>query len=200
MTTHRNSRGRRPVNINRSPASTKSIAKDVGRTPTLSRGELNRPAPVWRDPTTGSTTNPMSQFRSWTEQMERFFNSFGLGAPGNRMGDWNMWSPQIETLQRGDQFIVRADLPGLNREDVNVEVTDDAVIIRGERRDEFQDEREGYFRSERSYGSFYRAVPIPAGAITEDVNASFKDGVLEITMPAPPAQTRGRKIEIGEGA
>jgi HSP20 family protein len=136
----------------------------------------------------------------WMDPIQRFFNSFGLGAAGNRIGDWNMWSPQIETFQRGDQLVVRADLPGLAKDDVNVEITDDAILISGERRHEFEDEKDGIYRSERSYGSFYRAIPLPAGAIGDNAKANFKDGVLEITMAAPPREaTRGRRIEIGDG-
>jgi len=72
-----------------------------------------------------------------------------------------MWSPQIETFQRGDQFVVRADLPGLRKEDINVEVTEQGITLQGERRVEHEEEREGYYRSERSYGSFYRTIPSP---------------------------------------
>src|SRR5262245_49107449 len=93
---------------------------------------------------------------TWLDPIQRFFGTFGLGAAGNRIGDWNFWNPQIETFQRGDQLVVRADLPGMSKDDVNVEITDDAIILSGERRDEFEDEREGLYRSERTYGSFYR--------------------------------------------
>ena len=76
----------------------------------------------------------------------------------------------------------------------------DAITIQGERRSEHQEEREGVYRSERSYGSFYRVVPLPEGAMTDQAKATFNNGVLEITMPAPPEQvTRGRRLEISEG-
>ena len=92
---------------------------------------------------------------------------------------------------------MRADLPGLKKEDVQVDVTENAITIHGERREEHQDEREGYFHSEREYGQFYRTIPLPEGVITDSAQASFKNGVLEISMQAPPAEaTRGRRIEI----
>lgn len=145
------------------------------------------------------TRRPMSR-DLWMDPIQHFFNNFGLGAAGSRIGDWNVFNPQIETFQRGDQLVIRADLPGLSKNDVNVEVTDDAIIISGERRHEFEDEHDGVYRSERSYGSFHRAVPLPEGAIADNAKANFKDGVLEITMPAPPRDaTRGRRIEIGDG-
>jgi HSP20 family protein len=80
---------------------------------------------------------------------------------------------------------------------VKVDVTDVAITIQGERRREHEEDREGYYRSERSYGSFYRTVPLPDGAMTDQAKATFKDGVLEIRMPAPPEQvTRGRRRAV----
>jgi HSP20 family protein len=85
----------------------------------------------------------------------------------------------------------------LKKEDVHVEVTDDAVTLEGERRSEQTEEREGYHHSEVSYGQFYRTIPLPQGTIAETAKATFKDGVLEITMQAAPAvANRGRRIEI----
>jgi HSP20 family protein len=107
------------------------------------------------------------------------------------------WAPDIDVFQKNNELTIRADLPGLKREDVTVEITDDSVYIQGERRREHEEEREGYYRSERSYGSFSRLIPLPDGAITEQAKATFKDGVLEITMPAPP-ESKGRRLEINE--
>jgi HSP20 family protein len=153
-------------------------------------------------------------FRSFTSDIDQLFEDFldfsGLGrnwlAPfGSRgltargMGETgrSMWSPEIEVFQRGDELVVLADLPGLKRDDVKVNVTNDSLIIQGERRQESEENEQGYYRSERSYGSFRRSIPLPDGVNDEDVKASFRDGVLEITMPVP--QQRGRRIEIGEG-
>ncbi|HKE82306.1 MAG TPA: Hsp20/alpha crystallin family protein [Vicinamibacterales bacterium] len=95
--------------------------------------------------------------------------------------------------------MVRADLPGLKKDDVNVELTDDAITIRGERREEKQEEREGFWRSEREYGQFHRSIPLPEGVIAESAEATFNNGVLEVSMQAAPEEAnRGRKIEIKE--
>jgi HSP20 family protein len=111
------------------------------------------------------------------------------------------WTPQIEVTQRSNELIVRADLPGMNKDDVKVDVTEDAIVIQGERRREHEEERGGVYRSERSYGSFYRAIPLPEGAITDQAKATFKDGVLEIKLPAPPEQvTQGRRLEITDAS
>ena len=109
--------------------------------------------------------------------------------------------PDVEMLQRNNELVIRADLPGLSKDDVKVDVTDDAITVHGERREEHQEEREGYYHTEREYGQFERVIPVPEGAITESAQASFKNGVLEITIQAPPAETRrGRRLDIKESA
>jgi HSP20 family molecular chaperone IbpA len=160
--------------------------RSQGLQTTRGRGEI-----AWRDPFTALWNDPFSFFqRDWPS---RFF--------GHSTHASALFSPQIETFQRGDQFVVRADLPGLDKEDVNIDIADDAVIIQGERREEHTDDREGYYRTERSYGSFYRVVPLPEGAITETTKASFTNGVLEISVQAPPREvSRRRRIEIGSGS
>jgi HSP20 family protein len=152
----------------------------------------------------------------FADEMDRVFDDFGLGrgrltprlgrswlrTPWRRVAtDWEAWSPEIEVFHRNNELVVRADLPGLNKDDVKVDVTEDGITIQGERKQEHKEEREGVYRSERSYGSFCRVIPLPEGAISDQAKANFKDGVLEITMPAPPEQvSRGRRLEITEGA
>jgi HSP20 family protein len=111
-----------------------------------------------------------------------------------------LWAPRVEAFQQGDRYIVRAELPGLKKDDVQVDLTSEAVTIRGERRDEKHEEREGYYHSEREYGEFYRRIPLPEDVITESAQASFNNGVLEISMQAPPAEARSRRLEIKEGS
>jgi len=157
-----------------------------------------------RSSTSGRGQSPFRALQRLSDEFDRMFDDFGFGRPSMAMPFWKtagteMWAPDIEAFQRGDQLVIKADLPGLSKDDLAIDLTDDAVTIQGERKAEQKEEREGYYRSERSYGSFYRVVPLPDGAITEQAKADFRDGVLEITMPAPPA-SKGRRLEIGEGA
>jgi len=117
-------------------------------------------------------------------------------SPGLWPGEY--WFPQIEVFERGDEFVVRADLPGLQREDVTVEVTDDALVIHGERRSEREEKSgRGFYRSERSYGSFHRRIGIPEGVASDSATARFKNGVLEVTMrTTKPPTERGRRIDV----
>ena len=131
----------------------------------------------------------------FANEIERLLDDFGLGQVWGELGRAR-WSPQIEVFERGGQFVVRADLPGLSKDDVKVDITDEALTIQGERKQEHKEEREGWYRSERSYGSFFRSVPLPEGINANEAKASFRDGVLEITMPAPKREERKRSIEI----
>jgi len=110
-----------------------------------------------------------------------------------------MWSPHIEVFERNGKLVVQADLPGIKRDDVNVRIEQDALIIQGQRQQQQTTNQRGYYRSERSYGSFYRTIPLPEGTDTESATASFRDGVLEIELDAPREQQRGRTLEIREG-
>ncbi len=158
------------------------------------------------------SSNPFAFMRRFSEEMDRLFDDFGFGGnwvgpsfgreffPRN-LGEFRqpLWSPQIETFEREGQLVIRADLPGLKKDDVNVEITQDAITISGERREENEESCEGYYRSERSYGSFFRSIPLPEGVNADEANATFNNGVLEITMQAPQLQSRGRRLEIKEG-
>jgi HSP20 family protein len=137
------------------------------------------------------------------DELDRMLDDFGFGQrwtrPLWRDTTADMWTPDIDVFQKNNELTIRADVPGLKREDVTVDITDNEVCIQGERKRESEEEREGYYRTERSYGSFYRVIPLPEGAMTDQAKANFKDGVLEITMPAPPV-SKGRRLEIAEGA
>lgn len=106
------------------------------------------------------------------------------------------WMPQVEVLQRGKDLVLRADLPGLRREDVHVEIDDDVLTISGERRYESESEEEGLYHSERSYGRFSRSIPLPPGTDSDACQARFTDGVLEVTVPLAQEQSRARRIEV----
>jgi HSP20 family protein len=109
------------------------------------------------------------------------------------------WSPQVDIFETNGQIMVRVDLPGLSKEDVKVEVADDVLRIHGERRTEKKEERTGYYLNERSFGSFYRSIPLPEGVDTNKASASFRNGVLEVTMPAPRRkEARAHRIEVKE--
>jgi HSP20 family protein len=105
------------------------------------------------------------------------------------------WVPRIEVLQRDDAMVVRAELPGLKPDDVVVNVENGLLSIWGERQQERHEERNGVVRTERAYGTFFRSIPLPDGADEERISATFRDGVLELTVPVV-ARERGRRVEV----
>jgi HSP20 family protein len=164
-------------------------------------GEQSRALSSRRDPFDAFGTGPFGMMRRLQDDFDRLFGGFGVGhGLGSSFGgrEQSDWTPAIEAFQRGSDFVVRADVPGLSREDLSVEVAEDTLTIRGERKYDHEEERDGVFRSERSYGSFYRVIPLPEGALGESAKANFKDGVLEVVVQAPSQEVRrGRRIEIG---
>jgi HSP20 family protein len=166
---------------------------------TRSGGDLSR----WERESYG----PFAWMRQMQDQIDRAFN--GLWSGGGTTSSWRPdtvfgaadWSPAIDVFQRGNDLVVRADVPGLSKDDITVDVADDQLTIRGDRRYDHEEERDGVFRSERSYGSFCRVVPLPQGAIADSAKATFNNGVLEIVLQAPSFDVRrGRRIEIKERA
>lgn len=152
--------------------------------------------------------NPFGVMRRFTEDMERMFDDFdGLRVPGffnkefypfgAQFKDFE-WMPQIEVRQTNGDLMVKAELPGLTKHDVKVELTDEALTISGERKEEKEEKREGFYRSERSYGRFYRQIPLPEGAKTDKANAVFTNGVLEVKIPVAKTESKTRKIKIKE--
>jgi HSP20 family protein len=133
--------------------------------------------------------NPFAIMRDFGEEMDRMFK--GAATAGT-------WAPTVDIQRCNGDLVVTAELPGLKKEEVKVEMTDEALIIEGERKREHKEDHEGYHRYERSYGRFYRAIPLPEGAKTELAKAELNEGVLKISLPVAAAEKKVRQIAIGE--
>jgi HSP20 family protein len=139
--------------------------------------------------------SPFQLMRHFSEEMDRMWGGSGYSREG-RGGDLQGWRPVVDVRENNRQLQVHAELPGVNENDVKVSVENDMLILKGERKREEERDEEGWHRSERSYGSFYRAIPLPEGAQTDKANARFNNGVLEITMPVTQAQQNVRQIPV----
>ena len=187
--------GKSPTQAGESPAA----GRAVGRSP---RQELM-----------GEPGNPFELMWNLSRQMDRMmssmFRSFGSGSWGSSFpslafgagGESGFmprpWSPRIDVEQRGDAVRVCADLPGVRKEDVTIDLTEEGLTIAGERREEREEggEEQGYRSVERSYGRFLRTVPLPKGVDTKQLKAQMREGVLEITIPLDES-ARPRRIPI----
>jgi HSP20 family protein len=140
------------------------------------------------------TMSPFSMMRRLSEEMDRAFaSSFGLGP---RFAESGAWSPAIEVRERNNNLEIAAELPGLTKEDVKVECTDEGLVIQGEKKREVETEEGGFHRTERSYGHFYRLIPLPEGVEADKAKADFKDGVLNIRVPYSEQHGKRRQIPI----
>jgi HSP20 family protein len=140
--------------------------------------------------------NPFSLMRRLSEEMDRAFaTSLGLPAWGRSSSpaEIGTWNPAVEITERNNNLVIRAELPGLNKDDVKVEVTDEGLVIQGEKKREHEEKGRGFYRSEVSYGAFYRVVPLPEGIDPEKAKAQFNNGVLEVEIPIPESLQRKRR-------
>jgi HSP20 family protein len=138
-------------------------------------------------------------FRRMNRELESLFDRFGTDRRFFERTE-SAWTPDVEMFEKNNTLHVRADLPGLKKEDITVETTDDHLILSGERKHEKEEKGEGFYRAERSYGTFYRMLPLPEGAKAEHAKATVRDGVLEVTMPMAKVEEKTRRLEIHEPA
>src|SRR4051794_12030773 len=139
---------------------------------------------------------PLRELSSLQTEMNRLFNTvFDTPAPN---GGSRRWGPAMDLVETPDDFVLRADLPGLTQDDVKIEVEDTVLTISGERKAEHEAREEGFYRLERAFGTFSRSLTLPKGVDAEGVRAAFHNGVLEVHIPKPEA-TKPRRIEIAVG-
>lgn len=144
--------------------------------------------------------DPARELDALQGDMNRLFDSFfgrREGAAANGYGS-RRWIPPMDLVETEDNLVLRADLPGVKEEDINIEVKDGMLTISGERKAQHEEKREGFHRVERSYGRFSRSLELPKGVEPDSVSASFERGVLEVRMPKP-ADRKPTRIQIQSG-
>ena len=142
---------------------------------------------------------PLRELSSLQNEMNRLFNTAfdSPATPGNG-GAMRRWVPAMDLLETADHFVLRADLPGMTQEDVNIELEDSTLTVSGERKSEHEERQEGFYRVERAFGSFSRSLTLPQGVDPDAVTANFDNGVLEIRIPKPE-ERKPRRISISVG-
>ena len=127
----------------------------------------------------------------FSREVDRLFDAFF--GQNDRQG--RRWVPPVDLVEAEDHFVLKADLPGLTQDDVAIEVQDGTLSISGERKAEHEQRERGWYRIERSFGSFSRSMTLPDGVDPNGINAEFHDGVLEVRIPKPE-ERKPRRIEI----
>jgi HSP20 family protein len=139
---------------------------------------------------------PAREVDTLQSEVNRVFDAFFGNSSGARA---RRWVPAMDLVETEENLVLRADLPGLNRDDVELEVKDGVLTVSGERKAEHEEKSEGFYRVERAFGRFSRSLTIPEGVDAEAIAADFNDGVLEVRIPKP-AERQPHRIAIGAGA
>ncbi len=137
-------------------------------------------------------TNEWPGLINMEDEINRMFEQFGK--PFGWV-DQGRYAPAMDVRETDDAYIVEADVPGMKKEDVHIEVADNVLTIKGERKDEKEEKDKNYHRIERSFGSFARSVALPAGFDGNKVTAKFENGVLTVTLPKPD-ERKPRRVEV----
>ena len=136
-------------------------------------------------------------FPSFRQEMDRLFDEFFEGRALAPWGEeWTGFAPRVDVVETDREVKVTAELPGLDAQDVDVTVSHNTLTLKGEKKQEHEERREGYYRSERSYGSFQRTIALPGNVETDKADAAFDKGVLTVTFPKTAAETGRKQIAV----
>ncbi len=135
-------------------------------------------------------TSPFSLMKRFSDEFDRMFGPFVPRA------EMDIFAPPLEIKHEGGNLVVVAELPGIAKEDIKVEVIEDSLVIEGEKKKMKEEKGEGYYRTERAYGKFSRSIPLPNGAKTDQVKAELTNGILKVVIPAPEVKPALREIPI----
>lgn len=142
---------------------------------------------------------PVRELNTLQTEMNRLFNTlFDAPVPNGGNASLRRWIPAMDLVETDDDFVLRADLPGLSEGDVNIELEDNVLTVSGDRKSEHEERKEGYYRVERASGSFSRSLTLPEGVNPDAIKASFDKGVLEVRIPKPE-ERKPRKVAITVG-
>lgn len=134
--------------------------------------------------------SPFEGLSRWFDDVDTWFDTgFFTEAPEK------LWKPAIDVEEKDGNYMVRADLPGLKKEDIHIELHDGYLTLRGERKSEQKEKKGSCRRVERTYGTFERTLSVPEGVTEKDIHAHYKDGVLELTIPVPKVEVP-KTVEI----
>jgi HSP20 family protein len=143
--------------------------------------------------------DPVRELDSLQGDMNRLFDRFFEGRSANSGGAVRRWIPAMDLVETGDHLVLRADLPGMSEDDVDIEIKDGVLTVSGERKAEHEEKGEGFHRVERSFGSFSRSLSLPDGVDAGRIEANFADGVLEVRVPKPE-ESKPTRVQIGKGS
>ena len=141
--------------------------------------------------------DPFRDLSILQERMNRLFEDAGRGYRGDEAAATTTWSPAVDIFETENDIMVKAELPGIERKDITLNLDNNVLTLKGERKFEKETRQENYHRIERAYGGFSRAFSIPAIVDEEKIRADYKDGILTIALPKKE-QVKPKQIKIGD--
>ncbi len=140
--------------------------------------------------------DPFSELENIQKQMNQLFNFSLSRTPwGEATLLGGQWAPPVDVYDSKDNFLVKAELPGLTKEEIEVSIQDNNLILKGEKKKDVEIDEENYFKTERFYGSFFRTIPLPSEVEVNKVDARYQDGVLTLTLPKKE-ESKPKQISI----
>ena len=140
---------------------------------------------------------PFREFERMRRDMDRLWDSFFEGTPRRRGEERGEWLPSLDVSETKNDLVVKAEVPGMDAKDINISLSDGVLTIEGEKKQEKEEKEADYHLVERSYGSFFRSVRLPKEVQGDKINASYKDGILRITLPkSEEAKKKEIKIKV----
>jgi len=138
--------------------------------------------------------NPFRELARIEQELNKVFNEF-LPAGRTETVQIQAWNPRVDVYEKDDKLIVEAEIPGAKKEDIEVKIKDNAIVVKGEVKKEEEKKEENYYRSERFYGKFERVIPLPVEVKAEEAKATFENGILKLEIPKATAE-KEVKIEV----
>jgi len=137
--------------------------------------------------------NPFNKPAFWENSMNDFFNDSFFNTERKNNG---VFYPAVDIFNEKDDVILNVELPGIDKDDISINIEDHVLTIKGERKFEHEDKKDHFYRKERSYGSFSRSFTLSDDVLTDDVTADFKDGVLKVTLKKDTSKEEIKQITI----
>ena len=140
---------------------------------------------------------PAREINTIQQEVNRLFGTL-LDGQGGDVSGGRRWIPAMDLVEEGDHYVLRADVPGVSQDDVQIEVDGGVLTVSGERRSEHEQRTDGYYRIERASGRFSRSLTLPDGIDPDGIEAGYEDGVLEVRIPKPE-QSKPRRVQVKAG-
>ena len=144
-----------------------------------------------------SPWRPFRDLERMRKEMDRLWDSFFEGRPSRKAEEVGEWLPTLDVLETKNDLVVRAEIPGIDPKDIDISLANDILTIKGEKKQEIEEKEENYHLIERSYGSFTRMARLPREVQSDKISASYKNGILKITLPkSEEAKKKEIKIKV----